>query len=258
MTFLKPSQSPNFSVSLSLSLLGVNFHVLVSYVLQLEQYNCCVCQEGDREAQLLLCDECDDAYHTFCLVPPLPDVPRGDWRCPQCVAKVCNRPPVEYGFEQSKKQYTLQEFGEMADQFKVNYFKVRARVWDALCERCYLGADQRPLLRLYCGNYVIRDEDFGRNSFFFFILIQGLVKPLLTRWAEWTTCWSLDLVMKLAIFPLAFWSHSSFWRFMWNYKLSLIPLFYVLRADVHIGYSWLANSCRIWLEDLSAEHRFFN
>ncbi len=91
---------------------------------QLDQYVCRVCQFGDREGHLLLCDECDDAYHTFCLVPPLPDVPRGDWRCPQCVAKVCNRPPVEYGFEQSKRQYSLQEFGEMADQFKVNYFKV--------------------------------------------------------------------------------------------------------------------------------------
>lgn len=26
---------------------------------------------------MLLCDGCDDSYHTFCLKPPLDDVPKG-------------------------------------------------------------------------------------------------------------------------------------------------------------------------------------
>ena len=48
---------------------------------------CHVCGRGDIEEQMLLCDGCDDSYHTFCLVPPLADVPKGDWRCPVCLAE---------------------------------------------------------------------------------------------------------------------------------------------------------------------------
>lgn len=47
-----------------------------------------VCGRGDKEDRLLLCDGCDDSYHTFCLIPPLQEVPKGDWRCPKCVAEV--------------------------------------------------------------------------------------------------------------------------------------------------------------------------
>ena len=55
---------------------------------QIDLYLCLVCGRGDEEERLLLCDGCDDSYHTFCLIPPLQDVPRGDWRCPKCVAEV--------------------------------------------------------------------------------------------------------------------------------------------------------------------------
>lgn len=33
-----------------------------------------------------------------------------------------------YGFEQAKKDYSLQSFGEMADQFKSNYFNMPVHV----------------------------------------------------------------------------------------------------------------------------------
>lgn len=49
---------------------------------------CLVCGSGTDEDRLLLCDGCDDSYHTFCLIPPLHDVPKGDWRCPKCLAQV--------------------------------------------------------------------------------------------------------------------------------------------------------------------------
>ena len=34
---------------------------------------------------MLLCDNCDDGYHTFCLDPPLTEVPEGHWLCPGCI-----------------------------------------------------------------------------------------------------------------------------------------------------------------------------
>lgn len=42
---------------------------------------CRVCKDG---GELLCCDSCPSAYHTFCLNPPLSEIPDGDWRCPRC------------------------------------------------------------------------------------------------------------------------------------------------------------------------------
>lgn len=42
---------------------------------------CRVCKDG---GELLCCDSCISAYHTFCLNPPLSEIPDGDWRCPRC------------------------------------------------------------------------------------------------------------------------------------------------------------------------------
>jgi chromodomain-helicase-DNA-binding protein 4 len=45
---------------------------------------CRVCKDG---GELLCCDQCPSAYHTFCLNPPLTEVPDGDWKCPRCSAE---------------------------------------------------------------------------------------------------------------------------------------------------------------------------
>ena len=113
--------------------------------LQFANFVCKSCTRGDDDNYLLLCDICDNCYHTYCLIPALMEIPRGQWRCPKCVAHVnfshiksfivrnkkiiCIQlyhtasPSDAYGFEQSGKEYSLQEFGEMADEFKRNYFK---------------------------------------------------------------------------------------------------------------------------------------
>lgn len=49
-----------------------------------EEDTCQVCGTGVSPALLLLCDGCDAAWHTFCLSPPLADVPEGDWFCRPC------------------------------------------------------------------------------------------------------------------------------------------------------------------------------
>uniref|UniRef100_A0A8C1Y469 [histone H3]-trimethyl-L-lysine(4) demethylase n=1 Tax=Cyprinus carpio TaxID=7962 RepID=A0A8C1Y469_CYPCA len=91
---------------------------------RVEQYICLVCGGGGDEDRLLLCDGCDDSYHTFCLIPPLHDVPKGDWRCPKCLAQECGKPQVAFGFEQASRDYTLRTFGDMADSFKSDYFNM--------------------------------------------------------------------------------------------------------------------------------------
>lgn len=42
---------------------------------------CRICKDG---GELLCCDSCPSAYHTFCLNPPLDTIPDGDWKCPRC------------------------------------------------------------------------------------------------------------------------------------------------------------------------------
>ncbi|XP_018608495.1 lysine-specific demethylase 5C-like isoform X2 [Scleropages formosus] len=89
-----------------------------------DSFVCRMCGRGDEDEKLLLCDGCDDNYHTFCLLPPLAEPPKGDWRCPKCVAEECKRPAEAFGFEQATREYTLQSFGEMADTFKADYFNM--------------------------------------------------------------------------------------------------------------------------------------
>uniref|UniRef100_A0A671R2N4 Lysine-specific demethylase 5D n=1 Tax=Sinocyclocheilus anshuiensis TaxID=1608454 RepID=A0A671R2N4_9TELE len=89
-----------------------------------DSFVCRMCGRGDEDEKLLLCDGCEDNYHTFCLIPPLSDPPKGNWRCPKCVAEECKKPTEAFGFEQATREYTLQSFGEMADTFKADYFNM--------------------------------------------------------------------------------------------------------------------------------------
>jgi hypothetical protein len=43
-----------------------------------------------------------------------------------------------FGFEQAQREYTLQQFGEMADQFKSDYFNMPVHVSCLLTEVCNL------------------------------------------------------------------------------------------------------------------------
>ncbi|XP_066880063.1 lysine-specific demethylase 5C isoform X16 [Kogia breviceps] len=64
----------------------------------IESYVCRMCSRGDEDDKLLLCDGCDDNYHIFCLLPPLPEIPKGVWRCPKCVMAMVPTELVEKEF----------------------------------------------------------------------------------------------------------------------------------------------------------------
>jgi hypothetical protein len=57
---------------------------------------CLQCGSGDHVELMLLCDGegCEGAYHTFCLSPPLPAVPDGDWYCVACDATATRPSPA--------------------------------------------------------------------------------------------------------------------------------------------------------------------
>lgn len=52
-----------------------------------EDKPCGRCDKSNDPEWILLCDMCDDGYHTSCCLPPLMIVPDGDWFCPSCEHK---------------------------------------------------------------------------------------------------------------------------------------------------------------------------
>ncbi|XP_074605334.1 lysine-specific demethylase 5-like isoform X2 [Brevipalpus obovatus] len=87
---------------------------------------CILCNEDTFAHQLLRCAGCGNLFHLYCLIPPRNDMPKGVWHCPRCVALFVQSHPQpfthEFGFVQSQRDYSLAEFGEMADRFKAQYF----------------------------------------------------------------------------------------------------------------------------------------
>ena len=51
---------------------------------EMRTMRCVICDLGDDENKMVLCDGCDAGYHLYCLRPKLSQVPRGRWFCPAC------------------------------------------------------------------------------------------------------------------------------------------------------------------------------
>ena len=49
-------------------------HSMIFFLFQVDMYYCHTCSRGDGEEYMLFCDGCDDAFHTYCLIPPLNDI----------------------------------------------------------------------------------------------------------------------------------------------------------------------------------------
>lgn len=122
---LQQCKSHTSSNSATTELGGMQNHQMVERTADpLAKYICLICSGGEHEEKMLLCDGCDDSCHTYCLIPPLVDIPKGDWLCPKCIVEEVSKPLEAFGFEQASREYTLDEFGVFADKFKAEYFGV--------------------------------------------------------------------------------------------------------------------------------------
>lgn len=74
------------------------------------------CGKPDEPNKRLTCEECEQAWHTYCLDPPVKDLPSHEWICPRCL--VGNN---EYGFEEGDV-YSLAGFLRKANEFKQQHF----------------------------------------------------------------------------------------------------------------------------------------
>mmetsp|Transcript_56543 Transcript_56543/g.93443 ORF Transcript_56543/g.93443 Transcript_56543/m.93443 type:complete len:481 (-) Transcript_56543:283-1725(-) len=75
-----------------------------------EDYPCSICMEPGNGECMMLCDLCNNAFHSFCLNPPLSKVPDGSWFCKQCDTARHNflHKRIEVYWKQEKKWFAGQ------------------------------------------------------------------------------------------------------------------------------------------------------
>uniref|UniRef100_A0A915HKW0 Tyrosine-protein kinase BAZ1B n=1 Tax=Romanomermis culicivorax TaxID=13658 RepID=A0A915HKW0_ROMCU len=72
------------------SRLTVLYYILHSCIMwdkSVENAPCKVCRKRKDDDLTILCDECNECYHIYCLRPPLKRIPQGDWFCTKCRPK---------------------------------------------------------------------------------------------------------------------------------------------------------------------------
>ena len=72
------------------------FHCCMFYFSS--QQSCRVCRHKGLGTMLILCDDCNLAYHLQCLRPALSEVPEGHWSCPLCKVTESFRSEEEYNW----------------------------------------------------------------------------------------------------------------------------------------------------------------
>ncbi|XP_055998604.1 bromodomain adjacent to zinc finger domain protein 2B-like isoform X7 [Ostrea edulis] len=75
-----------------LSLCVTQLNKSISWEKSIMKVLCQLCRRDDNEAELLLCDGCDQGYHTYCFKPKMENIPDGDWYCYECISKATGEP----------------------------------------------------------------------------------------------------------------------------------------------------------------------
>ncbi|ORX34394.1 PLU-1-like protein-domain-containing protein [Kockovaella imperatae] len=88
---------------------------------------CEVCRRGDGADKILLCDQCDRGFHTYCLDPPLSHVPSWEWFCTPCVLSQGD----DYGFGEGE-DHSIPSFQARDAAFAYAWFNTR---WEGCSRR---------------------------------------------------------------------------------------------------------------------------
>ncbi|GAB1605140.1 tyrosine-protein kinase BAZ1B-like isoform X2 [Argonauta hians] len=93
-------------------LLGI-LDACVKWEKSAENAKCKICRK--KGEQVILCDDCNEGYHMYCLRPALPIIPEGDWYCPSCLPQSKRR-----SRRNSRKKYGNDE-GDSEDSDNVHF-----------------------------------------------------------------------------------------------------------------------------------------
>uniref|UniRef100_A0A3B5A1W5 Tyrosine-protein kinase BAZ1B n=1 Tax=Stegastes partitus TaxID=144197 RepID=A0A3B5A1W5_9TELE len=84
----------------------------IKWDMSAENARCKVCRRKGDDEKLILCDECNKAFHLFCLRPALYRIPDGEWRCPACQPTVARRGSRSRNYNQDTDEEESEEESE--------------------------------------------------------------------------------------------------------------------------------------------------
>ncbi|KAF9609731.1 hypothetical protein IFM89_018179 [Coptis chinensis] len=70
---------------------------------------CRVCLVDQDDEKIVLCDGCDNAYHIYCMEPPLASIPKGKWFCKVCDTRLQAIRKAKWVYETLEKQQNTGE-----------------------------------------------------------------------------------------------------------------------------------------------------
>ncbi|XP_074535334.1 tyrosine-protein kinase BAZ1B [Halichoeres trimaculatus] len=87
----------------------------IKWDMSAENARCKVCRRKGDDEKLILCDECNKAFHLFCLRPALYRIPAGEWLCPACQPTVARRGSRSRNYNQDTDEEEDEEESEEED-----------------------------------------------------------------------------------------------------------------------------------------------
>jgi len=70
-----------------------------------QSVSCEICKRDNNDHQMLICDQCENGYHMYCLRPMIVNVPANEWLCPDCSGGGC----IITNFEDTITKYSLNQ-----------------------------------------------------------------------------------------------------------------------------------------------------
>ncbi|KAF7665563.1 hypothetical protein LDENG_00138350 [Lucifuga dentata] len=84
----------------------------IKWDMSAENARCKVCRRKGDDEKLILCDECNKAFHLFCLRPALYRIPEGEWLCPACQPTLARRGSRSRNYSQDSDEEEDEEESE--------------------------------------------------------------------------------------------------------------------------------------------------
>ncbi|KAF7219127.1 tyrosine-protein kinase BAZ1B [Nothobranchius furzeri] len=84
----------------------------IKWDMSAENARCKVCRKKGDDEKLILCDECNKAFHLLCLRPALYRIPAGEWLCPACQPTVARRGSRSRNYNEDEDEEESEEESE--------------------------------------------------------------------------------------------------------------------------------------------------
>uniref|UniRef100_A0A8C9ENT1 Tyrosine-protein kinase BAZ1B n=1 Tax=Pavo cristatus TaxID=9049 RepID=A0A8C9ENT1_PAVCR len=88
----------------------------IKWDMSAENARCKVCRKKGEDDKLILCDECNKAFHLFCLRPALYEIPDGEWQCPACQPSTARRSSRGRNYTEDSAEDEGEEGEEASDE----------------------------------------------------------------------------------------------------------------------------------------------